>query len=208
MWILYCLFAALWRHFAPLKYTFLLAFYKMFPSHSQLCRTAPIRSALESTGPGAFKDESNFQIRPLKIDLVKFEVSASKTFNFEKSCLSQKLQFWSLSPPVFSQKQYHLGSRNQSSKVVATRSQHNLKLNLSQRGRETPAPKPYMMNPDTYIIREMFVLVKIFENFICGAGNFKNVENSCLSVWSCHVGMCQGEYFSSHFELAPLYDTS
>ena len=48
-------------------------------------RTALIRSALESLGIGAPNGGSNFEIRPLGIDLVPFEVAAGAPNNSEFS---------------------------------------------------------------------------------------------------------------------------
>ena len=42
------LFSTLWAHFAP-KFTFILNFHRMWPACSQVCRTALVRSALESS---------------------------------------------------------------------------------------------------------------------------------------------------------------
>ena len=52
-------------------------FHKMCATRSQLCRAALIRSALESSDPGAFNDGSNVQIRQLGTDLVVSEVAGA-----------------------------------------------------------------------------------------------------------------------------------
>ena len=42
-----------------------------------MCRTALLRSALENSDLGAFKDGQNVQIRPLGTDLITFEVAGA-----------------------------------------------------------------------------------------------------------------------------------
>ena len=49
-------------------------FHKMFLTRFQACRTALIRSALETPDPDAFNDGSNVGIRSRGTDLVTFEV--------------------------------------------------------------------------------------------------------------------------------------
>ena len=68
----------LWAHHAPRLQsapTFCSHFQKKCFIRSRVCRTAPNQSALESTDPGASSDGSNFEIQPLGIDLVSFEVA-------------------------------------------------------------------------------------------------------------------------------------
>ncbi len=55
---------------------------KMCLIRSQRCRTALIRSALESPDPGAFNGGSNFEIKILGADLVPFEVVSWPQNNF------------------------------------------------------------------------------------------------------------------------------
>ena len=52
----------------------------MCPTRSWVCRTALIRSALESPDLGAFNDGSNVEIRPLGTDLITFEVAFWRDF--------------------------------------------------------------------------------------------------------------------------------
>ena len=49
-------------------------FHKMCLTRFQACRTALIRSALESPEPGAFNDGSNVGIRPRGTDLLSIKV--------------------------------------------------------------------------------------------------------------------------------------
>ena len=52
---------------------------------SQVCRTALIRSALESTDPAVSNGASIFEIQPLGADLVSFEVTTKVEINWQKS---------------------------------------------------------------------------------------------------------------------------
>ena len=54
---------------------FRIHFQKKCFRSSQVCRTAPKQSALESSDPGAFNGGLNFEILPLEVDLVSFEMA-------------------------------------------------------------------------------------------------------------------------------------
>ena len=58
--------------------TFCSHFQKKCFVRSQVCRMVLIRSALESTDPGASNGGSNFEFQPLGVNLVSFEVSNGK----------------------------------------------------------------------------------------------------------------------------------
>ena len=55
--------------------TFCSHFHKKLITHSQVCRTSLIRSALESNDPGSFNDGSNVEIQQFGADLMNFKIT-------------------------------------------------------------------------------------------------------------------------------------
>ena len=61
------------------KITFI---YKMYPTKSQMYRTAPIRSALQSPDLDAFSEGSRVQIRCFRNDLITFEIKGPQMIKY------------------------------------------------------------------------------------------------------------------------------